>query len=73
MSYQKRLLNQEINNKHKVVKILQEKVLETKNSLNCKMSYVDYVHVCNFFLISNNKNITKVKEKTRQEIMRSTS
>ena len=33
-----------------------------KNSFNCKMSYIDYVHVCNTFLVSNNKNISKVKE-----------
>ena len=26
------------------------------------MSYVDYFHVCNTFLVSNNKNISKVKE-----------
>ena len=26
------------------------------------MSYTDYVHVCNTFLVSNNKNISKVKE-----------
>ena len=54
--------NQEVNNKQKVVKILHEKVIEVENSLNCKMSYIDYVHVCNTFLVSNNKNISKVKE-----------
>ena len=59
---QKRLLNQEINNKQKAVKSIQQKVIEVKNSLNCKMSYMDYVHVCNTFLVSNNKNICKVKE-----------
>ena len=26
------------------------------------MSYTDYVHVCHTFLVSNNKNISKVKE-----------
>ena len=26
------------------------------------MSYIDYVHLCNTFLVSNNKNISKVKE-----------
>ena len=62
ISCQKRLLNQEVNNKQKAVKMLQEKVIEVKNSLNCKMNYIDYVHVCNTFLVSNNKNISKVKE-----------
>ena len=42
--------------------MLQEKVIEVKNSLNCKMNYIDYVHVCNTFLVSNNKNISRVKE-----------
>ena len=27
-----------------------------------KIRYIDYVHVCNTFLVSNNKNISKVKE-----------
>ena len=62
ISCQKRLLNQEINNKHKAVKSIQQKFTEVKNSLNCKMSYIDYVHLCNTFLVSNNKNISKVKE-----------
>ena len=62
ISAQKRLLNQEINNKQKAVKSIQQKVREVKNSLNCKMSYIDYFHVCNTFLVSNNKNISKVKE-----------
>ena len=26
------------------------------------MSCIDYVHVCNTFLVSDNKNISKVKE-----------
>ena len=38
------------------------KVIEVKNSLNCKVRYIDYIHVCNTFLISNNKNISKIKE-----------
>ena len=58
ISCQKRLLNQEVNNKQKAVKMLQEKVIEVKNSLNCKMNYIDYVHVCNTFLVSNNKSIS---------------
>ena len=62
ISCQKRLLNQEINNKQKAVKSIQQKITEVKNSLNCKMSYIDYVHVCNTFLVSNNRNISNVKE-----------
>ena len=42
--------------------MLQEMVIEFKNSLNCKISYIDYVYVCNMVLVSNNKNISEVKE-----------
>ena len=45
ISSRKCLLNQKINNKQKAVQILQEKVIEDKNDLNCKISYIDYVHV----------------------------
>ena len=66
ISCQKRLLNQEVNNKQKAVKILQEKVIEVKNSLNCKMNCVDYANVCNMFLVSNKEKETKLKKhKTR--------
>ena len=34
---------------------------------NYKMSYIDYVHVCNMLLVSNNKNISKVKETQNKE------
>ena len=46
------------------IKIL-NKMLETiKKNLNAKMNYIDYIHVCTIFLvcnISNDKNISKVK------------
>ena len=62
ISCQKRSLNQKINNEQKPVQSLQQKVIEVKISLNYKMSCIDYFHVCNTFLVSNNKNISKVKE-----------
>ena len=31
------------------------------------MSYIDYDHVCSTFLVSNNKNISKVKEIQNKE------
>ena len=61
ISCQKRLLNQEINNKQKAVKSIQQKVTEVKNSLNCKMSYIDYVHVCNTFLTKTFLKLKKYK------------
>ena len=48
ISCQKRLINQEVNNKQKAVKILQEKVIEVKNSLDCKINYIDYVNAIRF-------------------------
>ena len=58
---QKRLLNQEILNKQKAVK-LPKPILETvKRNLNAKINYIDYVHLCTIFLVSNDKNISKVK------------
>ena len=32
------------------------------------MSFIDCVHVCNTFLVSNNKNISKVKETQDQKL-----
>ena len=68
ISCQKRLLNQEINNKQKVVKLLQQKVIEVKNSLNCKMNHIDYVHISNTILAFNNKNISEVKETQEKKL-----
>ena len=66
ISCQKHLTNEETNKKQKPVKLLQQKVIEVKNSFNYKMSYIDYVHDCDTFLVSNNKNIFKLREhKTR--------
>ena len=37
-------------------------LLETiKKNLNAKMNYIDYIHVCTIFLVSNDKNISKIK------------
>ena len=35
ISSQKRVFNQEVNNKKKTVKILQQRLIDFKNSLNC--------------------------------------
>ena len=55
---QKDLLNQEILSKQKSLKTISETI---KNNLNAKMNYIDYVHFCTIFLVSNEKNISKVK------------
>ena len=36
-------------------------MLETiKNNLNARMNHIDYIHVNEIFLVSNDKNISKV-------------
>ena len=52
--------------KQKTEKILQQKVIEIKNSLNCRMSYIDYILVCKAFMVFN--NISKVKETQGKEL-----
>ena len=32
------------------------------------MNYIDYVHVCNMFWVSNNKNISKIKERQDKKL-----
>ena len=66
--FQKHLLNQEINKKQKVAKLLQQKFIGLKNSLNCKIGYIDYVHVCNTFWFATTKTFPKLKKK-RKKIM----
>ena len=48
------------------LKILQQKVTEIKNSLNCKMNYIDYIHVSKAFMVFN--NISKVNEIQGKEL-----
>ena len=60
-SCQKLLINMEINVKQKAVEVLEQTFIEVKDSLCCKMSYTDYVQVCNTFMVCNNKNISEVK------------
>lgn len=45
-----------------VVPFLTAKAIEVKDSPNCKISYKDYVHVCNTLLVTNNKTIFKVNK-----------
>ena len=58
---QKRLLNQEILNKQKGVKSLEPMLKTIKNNLNTKMNCTGYIHVWTIFLVSNDKNISEVK------------
>ena len=59
---QKRLLNEEISNKHKTVRTLAFNLTSLKNELKCVLNIIDFVHITTVFLTSNNKNILKVWE-----------
>ena len=59
---QKRLLNEEISNKHKTVRTLAFSLTSLKNELKCVLNIIDFVHITMVFLTSNNKNILKVRK-----------
>ena len=59
---QKRLLNEEISNKHKLVRRLAFNLTSLKNGLKCVLNIIDFVHTTTVFLTSNNKNILKVRK-----------
>ena len=40
----------------------------TKKNLNAKMNYINYDHVCTIFLVSNDKNISKVKNTQSKKV-----
>ena len=60
LSYQRRLLNQEMSIKYKSIRALNNKITSMKNDLYSEMSFIDYVHVITKFLVSNDKNIYKI-------------
>ena len=59
---QKRLLNEEIFSKHKLVRSLAFNIKSLKNDLKCVLNIIDFVHLATVFLSSNNKNILKVRK-----------
>ena len=59
---QKRLLNEEISNKHKTVRTLAFSLTSLKNELKYVLNIIDFVHITTVFLTSNNKNILKVRK-----------
>ena len=56
---QKRLLNEEISNKHKLVRKLASDLTSLKNDLKFVLHIIDFVNIITVFLTSNNKNILK--------------
>ena len=59
---QKRLLNEEISNKNKLVWTLEFNLTSLKNDLKCVLNIIDFVHTTTVFLTSNKKNILKVRK-----------
>ena len=60
LSYQRRLLNQEMSIKYKSIRALNNKITSMKNNLYNKMSFIDYVHVITKLLVSNDRNIYNI-------------
>ena len=65
---QKHLLNQEILTKQKAVRSLKAMLQTIKNNLNARMNHIDYIHVREIFLVSNEKNISNVKNTTGKKL-----
>ena len=59
---QKKLLNQEISNKHKLVSSLNLKLVCLKDSIKYVMNFIDFVHITRVFLASNSMNISKIRK-----------
>ena len=59
---QKRLLNEEISNKHKTDRTLAFSLISLKNELKYVLNIIDFVHITTVFLSSNNQNILKVRK-----------
>ena len=48
--------------KYKTIRALNNKITSMKNHLYNEMSFIDYVHVIAKFLVSNDKNIYKIRK-----------
>ena len=59
---QKRLLNEEISKKHKLVHTIAFNLTSLKSNLRCVLNIIDFVHKTTVFLTSNNKNNLKVRK-----------
>ena len=60
--FQIKLLKQKIFTKKKSSRTLRRDLSSVRNELSLKLSFVDLNHVCNLFLIGNDKTISKHKQ-----------
>jgi len=59
LTCQKRLLQEEISNKKSKIRIYKNEITSSKEFLYRTLSIIDYYHICNLFLASNDKRIIK--------------
>ena len=62
LSCERSLLNQEMSIKYKTIRALNNKITSMKNDLYNEMSFIDYVHFITKVLVSNDKNIYKIRK-----------
>ena len=68
LSYQRRLLKQEISIKYKTIRALNNKITSMKNNLYNEMRFIVYVHVITKVLVSNDKNIYKIRKSQDEKL-----
>ena len=56
---QTRRLKHEIPNKRRCARLLKKDLLYARNDLICKLKWIDFNHVCNSFLLGNDKALRK--------------
>ena len=68
LSCQRRLLKQEISIKYKTIRALNNKITSMKNNLYNEMRFIVYVHVITKVLVSNDKNIYKIRKSQDEKL-----
>ena len=56
---QTELLKQEISNKKRSARLSKKDLQSARNNLMCKLKWIDFNHVCNLFLLPNDKTLQK--------------
>ena len=59
---QKKLLNQEISFKRKLVRTLNLKLAFLKDNIKYDLNFIDFIHITTVFLASNDRNISKIRK-----------
>ena len=59
---QTKLLKQEISNEKRHASLLKKDLQSARNDLICKLKWINFNHVCNLFLLGNDKAFQKIPE-----------